>query len=297
MAVGSLSAAEAVFLFAARADDAGITLSAADPVVGRIVARLDGLPLAIELAAARTRGLSVADIEQRLGERFRLLRGSSRGRVERHQTLWSTVAWSHQLLDKVERLVFDRLAVFAGGFTLEAAAAVCADDDDDPVDVEDAILGLVERSMALVEPSADGTRYRPLETLRSTVSSGPAASARSADLRSSSRTPPANKCHYLSTPVTLTAPGARSATPSLVRFVGGDHLTLWQSVHFLVTLLVEGGDRDTAAEIWAELRDRGDWTETAVRAHLEARLGFPGTPHLTDDELTARMSALITELE
>ena len=128
--------------------------------------RLDGLPLAIELAAARTRGLSVADIEQRLAERFRLLRGSTRGRVDRHQTLWNTVAWSHQLLEKVERLVFDRLAVFAGGFTLEAAIQVCAGDGVDPVDVEDAVLGLVERSMVLAEPSRDGTRYRLLETLR-----------------------------------------------------------------------------------------------------------------------------------
>jgi predicted ATPase len=166
MAVGSLSTGEAAELFVARADDAGVAVAAEDPGVVRIVTRLDGLTLAIELAAARTRGLSVADIEQRLAERFRLLRGSSRGRVERHQTLWSTVAWSHQLLDKVERRVFDRLAVFAGGFTLEAAAAVCADDGVDPLDVEDAILGLVERSMVLVEPSRDGTRYGLLETLR-----------------------------------------------------------------------------------------------------------------------------------
>ena len=153
-------------MFAARADDAGVRVAASDPAVGRIVARLDGLPLAIELAAARTRGLSLAEIEQRLTERFRLLRGSSRGRVERHQTLWNTVAWSHQLLDNVERLVFDRLAVFAGGFTLDAATQVCAGDGVDPVDVEDAILGLVERSMVVAEPSRDGTRYRLLETLR-----------------------------------------------------------------------------------------------------------------------------------
>jgi predicted ATPase len=166
MAVGSLSPAEGTALFVARADDAGVVVATPDPGVERIVARLDGLPLAIELAAARTRGLSVADIEQRLTERFRLLRGSSRGRVERHQTLWNTVAWSHQLLDKVERTVFDRLAVFAGGFTLEAAAAVCADDHVHRVDVEDAILALVERSMVLAEPSRDGTRYRLLETLR-----------------------------------------------------------------------------------------------------------------------------------
>jgi predicted ATPase/class 3 adenylate cyclase len=164
--VGSLPAAEAADLFTARAHDAATEVVASDPIVGRIVERLDGLPLAIELAAARTRGLTVAEIEERLTERFRLLRGSSRGRVERHQTLWNTVAWSHQLLDETERLVFDRLSVFAGGFTLEAATNVCAADGVDEFDVEDAVLGLVERSMVVAEAGSDGTRYRLLETLR-----------------------------------------------------------------------------------------------------------------------------------
>jgi predicted ATPase len=122
--------------------------------------------LAIELAAARTRALSVADIEQRLTERFRLLRGSSRGRVERHQTLWNTVAWSHQLLEETERLVFDRLSVFAGGFTLEAATSVCATEAAEEFDVQGAVFGLVERSMVVAEVGGDGTRYRLLETLR-----------------------------------------------------------------------------------------------------------------------------------
>jgi predicted ATPase len=535
MAIGSLSATEGAALFAARADDAGVAVAASDPVVGRIVARLDGLPLAIELAAARTRGLSVADIEQRLGERFRLLRGSSRGRVERHQTLWSTVAWSHQLLDKVERRVFDRLAVFAGGFTIEAATAVCASDDVDPLDVEDAVLGLVERSMVVVEPSPDGTRYRLLETLRqfgeaelidddtidefrlrharwyanfATAAAGRAggvdgiqwcrrllgeldnyravvfgndlASARrivaaSGFFAAASQSyeyidwvtrilePPAPTDHdwiecalmgMLTTPyvdrvetrahilslvdpdaippdhlrymwlwdqytaalgrheplepflqplfdaattleddwwrlvfsgqallltthagdLTLagalahqldsdrarnTAPlvetvvsigegwyrqaigdetalgcferarrvnaecglslleqhAASEQVPLLIdrgdldaawRQIGhaiagqiraGDHLTLWQSLHFLVRFLVEVGERHTAAEIWAELGGRGDWTDPALRADLEARLGPPGTPRLTDDELIARISGLIVELE
>jgi hypothetical protein len=503
--------------------------------VARIVARLDGLPLAIELAAARTRGLSVADIEQRLTERFRLLRGSSRGRVERHQTLWSTVAWSHQLLDKTERAVFDRLAVFAGGFTLDAAAAVCAGDDVDPVDVEDAILALVERSMALVEPSRDGTRYRLLETLRQfgeaqlvdddtidefrlrharwyadfaetaadaisgadgikwsrrllaefgnyrAVVYGPdLASARRivasltmfptlsqsyeyidwvleildppapADLdwircamwgmftthfvaRSEARArivagvdpeaiPPgvlrytwltdqasiaiakgespapflqamldsastiedafwrlglsghtsllavlAGDLPFAATiwqrlsldpargaiplleawlpyfeGVYLAAIGdaraldclerahrlcAECGWPGLEHLAGsqqvsllidagelsaarqrmieaisghiraGDHLTLWQSCHQLVRLFAELDRLDEAGEIWAELRDRGGWSDPSLRADLEARLGPPGTPRLTDDELIARISALIANLD
>ena len=166
ISVGSLPAADGAELFATRAQAAGAEVAVVDAGVHRIVERLDGLPLAIELAAARTRGLSIAEIEARLAERFRLLWGSTRGRVERHQTLWNTVAWSHQLLEETERIMFDRLSVFAGGFTLEAAAAVCATDGVDGLDVEDAVLGLVDRSMVLAEPGRDGTRYRLLETLR-----------------------------------------------------------------------------------------------------------------------------------
>jgi predicted ATPase/class 3 adenylate cyclase len=534
MAIGSLLPADGATLFAARADDAGVAVAPSDPGVGRIVARLDGLPLAIELAAARTRALSVGDIEQRLAERFRLLRGSSRSRVERHQTLWNTVAWSHQLLDKVERRVFDRLAVFAGGFTLDAARAVCADDDVDAVDVEDAVLGLVERSMVLVEPSRDGTRYRLLETLRQfgeaqladddtideyrqrhahwyadfahTAVDGVAgadgivwsrrllaefgnyrAVVYGPDVKSARHVvasfgylatlshsfeyidwvmevldPPAPQdvdwmscamwgtfaTHFVARrdehgrilarvdpdaipsgvlrfmwlndraavaiadhkpvvpflqpmldsaaaiddgfyrlgllgqtsllavlagdlqfaatiwqilaidPARGTIPTAeawvaydervylaaigdataldcferarkvfvecgwsafeqmaRSQQVSLLLDAGdlssarrrmneaisgqiraGDHLTLWQSCHHLVRLLVELHHRDQARELWTELRDRGGWTDPYLRGDLEARLGPPGTPQLNDDELIARISTLIGEL-
>jgi predicted ATPase len=535
MAIGSLSPADGAALFAARADDAGVTVAPSDPAVERIVARLDALPLAIELAAARTRGLPLGDIEQRLAERFRLLRGSSRGRVERHQTLWNTVAWSHQLLDKVERNVFDRLAVFAGGFTLDAARAVCADDDVDAEDVEEAILGLVDRSMVLVEPSRDGTRYRLLETLRQfgeaqlvdddtiddfrlrharwyadfaqTAADGVAgadgiswsrrllaefenyrAAVYGSDVTSARRVvasigflatlaqafeyidwvleildppaphdvdwmtcamwgtfathfvagrdeharilarvdpdaippgvlrfmwlndraavaiadhqtvlpflqpmldtaaaidddffrlgflgqtsllavlagdlqfaatiwqilavdpargtiPPAEAWVSYDEGVYLAAVGdaaalgcferarrlfvecgwsafeqlARSQQVSLLLDAGnlsaarrrmneaisgqiraGNHLTLWQSCHQLVRLLAELECDDQAREIWAELRDRGGWSDPSLRADLEARLGPPGTPRLTDDELIARISTLITELD
>ena len=520
-------------LFAARAEDVGVTVAASDPGVSRIVDRLDGLPLAIELAAARIRGLSVAEIEQRLAERFRLLRGSRRGRVERHQTLWNTVAWSHQLLDPQERLVFDRLAVFSGGFTLEAATAVCAGDGVDGGDVEESILGLVERSMVLAEPTSSGTRYRLLETLRQfgeaklidddTIDQYRLRHARwyanfataaadrahgvdgiewcrrllseidnyravvySDDLVSARRVvaalsffatasqsyeyvdwvphvlePPAptdhdwiecalwgmmathfveraeTRAHILSLldrdaitpdrlryvwlwdqytaalgrheplepflqplfdaastleddwwrvvftgqalllttlagdlplagtlahqlasdPARITVPlaetvvsqgegwyrraigdataldcfersrrvsaecgfslleqaAASQQVPLLIdagdleaarrqirhaiagHIRGGDHLTLWQSLHYLVRLLVEVGEHDTAAEIWAELRDRGDWTETAVRAALEAQLGPPGQPKLTDNQLITRVATLMAE--
>ena len=138
-----------------------------DPeTLARLSARLDGIALAIELAAARCASLSPEEIEKRLDDRFRLLQGSRRGRVERHQTLRNAVAWSYDLLEDLEQSVFDRLSAFAGGFTLEAAKEVTSGDDMDALDVEDAIAALVDRSMVLASDTEDGTRYRLLETLR-----------------------------------------------------------------------------------------------------------------------------------
>jgi predicted ATPase/class 3 adenylate cyclase len=161
---------EAVELFCDRAEESDdrFSPSAGDrEVIGRICARLDGIPLAIELAAARTRTMSVHELEQRLTDRFRLLRASGRGRVERHQTLRATVAWSYQLLDEDERVVFDRCSVFAGTFDVRAAQAVCADDSAEFNAVEDALGSLVDKNMVVVDDhrGAD-TRFKLLETLR-----------------------------------------------------------------------------------------------------------------------------------
>ena len=166
MQVTSLSDKEGAELFQHRARAAGSDHGMNPETLARLNARLDGIPLAIELAAARTTGMSPEEIEQRLDDRFRLLRGSRRGRTERHQTLRNTVAWSYELLDDLEQRVFDRLSAFAGGFTLEAAAAVAGGPDIGAVDVEDAITALVDRSMVLASATEDDTRYRLLETLR-----------------------------------------------------------------------------------------------------------------------------------
>jgi hypothetical protein len=134
--------------------------------VAEICRRLDGIPLAIELAAARTVSLSPMQILARLDERFRLLTGGRRTAVERHQTLRATVDWSYRLLDEPTRLVFDRLSVFAGGFSLEDAEAVVADDAVDRYEVLEAVTSLVNKSM-VVAVHDDGTpRYRLLETMR-----------------------------------------------------------------------------------------------------------------------------------
>ena len=162
----SLAEAEGVELFADRARAVGTKRELDRETLARLCKRLDGIPLAIELAAARCRTMTPEQIESRLDDRFRLLRGSRRGRTERHQTLRNAVAWSYDLLEPLERTVFDRLSAFAGGFQLDAAVAVAGGEDMDPLDVEDAVAALVERSMVLAAPTEDGTRYRLLETLR-----------------------------------------------------------------------------------------------------------------------------------
>jgi predicted ATPase/class 3 adenylate cyclase len=134
------------------------------PAVATICRRLDGIPLALELAAARVRALSVDVIATRLDDRFRLLTGGDRTGLPRQRTLRALIDWSHELLTDAETTLFRRLAVFAGGFTLDAAEAVGHDDGPDAADVLDTLMHLVEKS--LVERDAAGDRYRLLETVR-----------------------------------------------------------------------------------------------------------------------------------
>ena len=132
--------------------------------VTRICLRLDGLPLALELAAARLGALSPAAIAARLDDRFRLLRSGSRAAPTRQQTLTATLQWSHDLLEPDEQLLLRRLSVFAGGFELEASEEVCSGDGLDSMAIADTLARLVEKSLVTVEDS--GHRYRLLETVR-----------------------------------------------------------------------------------------------------------------------------------
>lgn len=137
-------------------------------VVADICRRLDGVPLALELAATRMRSMSPADLAERLAWRFRLLRGGERRGARRHRSLRAVVDWSYQLLDERARLVFDRLAVFAGWFPLSAAEAVVARTGEgvDALDVADVIADLVDRSMVVARTADTTARYTLLETLR-----------------------------------------------------------------------------------------------------------------------------------
>src|SRR3989442_2744738 len=160
----------AATLFIERARD---VVPAFDPgddleVVAEICRRLDGIPLAIELAAARVRSMSPSQIRDRLDERFRLLTGSRRS-MERHQTLRHAVQWSYDLLNEVERRVLKQASVFAGGFSLAAATAVCgrdAEGDLDEFEMLDVLDSLVRKSLVQVNRTSLDLRYSMLETIR-----------------------------------------------------------------------------------------------------------------------------------
>jgi len=135
--------------------------------IAQICRRLDGVPLALELAAARVQALAPEQIAARLDQRFRLLTGGSRAALPRQQTLRATLDWSYDLLSEAERLLLNRLAVFAGGWSLEAAEAVCSDEHIAPEDTLDLLAQLVSKSLVLADEADDGTeRYRLLETVR-----------------------------------------------------------------------------------------------------------------------------------
>ena len=168
--VPSLSVADAAIeLFAdrARLAQTGFTVSSDNAAaVAEICGRLDGMPLAIELAAARVRALSLAEILEGLHDRFRLLTGGARTAVRRQQTLRASVDWSHALLSEPERVLFRRLAVFLGGLDLDAAQAVAGGGDVERYQVLDQLTLLVDKSLVVAENASGRTRYRLLETVR-----------------------------------------------------------------------------------------------------------------------------------
>jgi predicted ATPase/class 3 adenylate cyclase/DNA-binding CsgD family transcriptional regulator len=168
--VPSLSVAdEAIELFADRARLAQTGFKVTDDsaaAVAEICRRLDGMPLAIELAAARVRALSLAEIVEGLHDRFRLLTGGARTAVRRQQTLRASVDWSHSLLTETERVLFRRLAVFLGGFDLDAAQAVAGADEVERYQVLDQLTLLVDKSLVVAENTGGRMRYRLLETVR-----------------------------------------------------------------------------------------------------------------------------------
>jgi predicted ATPase len=185
--VPSLDVGAAVDLFVERAHNVATDFSDDAGAVEEICRRLDGIPLAIELAASRMASMTATDVRDRLDDRFRLLVGSRRG-LERHQTLRHAVAWSYDQLSDPERTLLNRCSVFAGGFDLESACAVDRSDDIDDYATLDLLDALSRKSLLIVDRSGGRTRFSMLEMIRQfaeeqLVGSGEATTARTAHAR------------------------------------------------------------------------------------------------------------------
>ncbi|MDO9073859.1 MAG: hypothetical protein Q7U73_11380 [Rubrivivax sp.] len=166
--VAKLGAMTAVRLFVERAQQHKPAFEFNEreaPAVAELVARLEGIPLALELAAARVRQLSVADINLRLNDRYKLLTGGGRILQQRQQTLRALVDWSYDILNEHEQLLLQRLSVFRGGFALDAAEHVCSADPIDSLDALDLLGSLVEKSLVMLDEQGAEPRYRMLETI------------------------------------------------------------------------------------------------------------------------------------
>ncbi|MBD5655024.1 MAG: hypothetical protein IAI50_07550, partial [Candidatus Eremiobacteraeota bacterium] len=168
LSAADLQRYEATRMFIERASAANDRFSIVDDdaaAITEICRRLDGIPLAIELASARIATLTVRQLHERLDDRFRILTGSGRTSIGRHRTLRALIDWSHDLLDEKERTLFRRLGTFVHGFTLDGAVAVAAGEVDES-GVFDALASLVDKSLVLAEAAGDALRYRLLESTR-----------------------------------------------------------------------------------------------------------------------------------
>jgi predicted ATPase/class 3 adenylate cyclase len=227
---------DAVALFADRASKQGVLVvdEQTAPLVVSICRQLDGLPLAIVLAAARLRSLSLRGLAARLDQRFRLLTGGSRTSPARQQTLRATIEWSYSLLYEVEQSLLRRLSVFPDSFDLDAAEAACGFGEIDAFDVTDLLGSLVDKSLVAAEPAADTLRYRLLETIRQFA----AERLAKADGDEASTAKPAYCAHYLSV--------AETAAP---------HLTGPEQGEWLARLDLEQANLRRAADYAARNHD------------------------------------------
>ena len=247
------------------------------PAVADLCARLDGMPLAIELAASRVRMLSVGQILDRLDDRFRLLRGN-RTAVPRHRTLGATIDWSHELLSEKEKILFRRLSVFAGGWTLEAAEEICSGDGLGEYEVLELLSCLVDKSLVVVVRGDEESRYRMLETVRQYASDRLIESGESGTLRAG------HARFFLDLAEEAETGLAGTEQPAWLERLEAEHDNLRAALGwFAEEKEIERGLRLVAALLrfwWF----RGHLIEG--RAHLELLLGLSGTP--VRDEVRAK---------
>lgn len=264
------STAVRLFVERAQAHKPGFELTEREaPAVAELVARLEGIPLALELAAARVRSLSVVDINSRLKDRYKILTGGSRVLQERQQTLRALVDWSYDLLHENDKVLLNRLAVFVGGFVLEAAEAICGSDPLTTDDVLDLMASLVEKSLVMMEEHEDGTRYRMLETIREYASEKLEQSAETASVC-------AAHCQYFFAM-------AKAANKGLI---GGEH-AMWirrveldiDNVRAAIALAM-GGEVDPLIAVKFAVALQGFWWlrgyATEGRKVVQAALELPG---------------------
>jgi predicted ATPase/class 3 adenylate cyclase/DNA-binding CsgD family transcriptional regulator len=275
---------EAVELFTDRArrarPDFAITDSNAETVT-EICRRLDGMPLAIELAAARVRALSLDEIVGSLHDRFRLLTGGARTAVRRQQTLRASVDWSHALLTEPERILFRRLAAFMGGFDLDAAQAVAGTTEVERFQVLDQLSLLVDKSLVVAENAAGRTRYRLLETVRQYALEKLGESGEADDVRARHRD------HFWSKAAQLDAPATSGHEQRLTQVLNDiDNLRaafIWSSENGEITKALELAS--WLQSVWlgrSRIREGLAWLDTALAD--DARVG--------GDRSAARVRAL-----
>jgi non-specific serine/threonine protein kinase len=282
-ATGAGPECDAVRLFADRASAAvaGFAVTADNRAdVLALCRRLDGIPLAIELAVSRLRAVSLDEMLTRLDDRFRLLTGGRRTSVPRHQTLRTAIAWSHDLSTEPERLLWARLSVFAGELTLEAAESVCADDGTlPPDDVLTALIGLVEKSVVVRVETPEGTRYRMLDTLREYGLERLAASGEE------ERTRCRHLTHYLDVARGFDREWIGDSQIPLLRALVHDRANLRVALeHCVATPRLHGRGLELATALW------GYWHATALLT--EGRYWLRRTLDGCRDETPTRVRAL-----
>ncbi|MBS0447075.1 MAG: hypothetical protein JSR59_14125 [Proteobacteria bacterium] len=238
------------------------------PAVAELVARLEGIPLALELAAARVRSLAVADINRRLKDRYKFLTGGSGVLQERQQTLRALVDWSYELLTPAEQTALRRLAVFVGGFDLTAAEQVCGVDPIEDIDVLDLLSSLIEKSLVMLDERDESTRYRMLETIRDYAHEKLDEAGELADTA-------ARHCeHYFAM--------AKAATAGLAGAQQGDWIwrveTEFDNMRSAMTLAL-GGGVDPFVAVKFAVAMQGFWIlrgySSEGRAYVKAALALP----------------------
>lgn len=283
-----LDGSDAAALFVTRARTAqpgfGVTDANAAPIA-RICRGLDGLPLALELAAARVRVLGVSEIAERLDDRFRLLTGGSRTSPSRHRTLRAAMEWSFDLLPQPERQLLARLSVFPQSFDLAAATAV-AGEEEDPLDVLDRIARLIDKSLIVPEGAAGTARYRLLETVRQYAGEVLAAGEGETDNRLRHRR------HFVAWIEQALRPGANLLT-DWVRAVDVDR----ENCHAALNGAVADGDMESASVLIAGLYGSWFW-RSSVPEVLDRvdpdTLRCPDPSLLVDAHLGVVMGGLVT---